>query len=95
MKEEDLSKRDARKRAKECARFYLPYGNQLTCDVMFNFRSFMHFAGLRYNIHSQREICKLAEKMIVQVVNAGNFTMSLKAFGLLDAAGNLTKPFEK
>src|ERR1019366_4090596 len=37
----------SKKRAKESARFYLPYANQITIDVMFNFRSFMHFQGLR------------------------------------------------
>ena len=34
----------SRKRAKESARLYLPYGNQITADVMFNFRSFVHFS---------------------------------------------------
>ena len=32
-----------RKRAKESARFYLPYATQITYDVMFNMRSFVHF----------------------------------------------------
>ena len=56
-----------RARAKESARFYLPYGNQITCDVMFNWRSFHHFLGLRMKPNAQREICWLAEKMLGQV----------------------------
>ena len=33
-----VSKGMSKKRAKESARFYLPYANQITADVMFNFR---------------------------------------------------------
>jgi thymidylate synthase (FAD) len=56
-----------RKRAKESARFYLPYGNQITMDVMFNWRSFSHFLGLRMKPEAQREVCWLAEEMLKQV----------------------------
>jgi flavin-dependent thymidylate synthase len=56
-----------RARAKETDRFYLPYGNQITCDVMFNWRSFHHFLGLRMKPNAQREICWLAERMLEQV----------------------------
>ena len=94
MEVEGLSKRDARKRAKESARFYLPYGNQLTCDVMFNFRSFFHFLKLWYSTHAQREICDLARKMLEQVQATGDFDVTLKAFGLVDDAGGLVKPFD-
>ena len=79
-----VTKGMSRKRAKESARFYLPYGNQITADVMFNFRSFMHFVGLRYSLHAQREVRDLAEKMLIEVVKTGKFDLSLIAFGLVD-----------
>lgn len=70
-----------RKRAKESARFYLPYANQLTADVMFNFRSFMHFMGLRNSEHAQLEIRQLAQQMLELVEKTGQFPISLAAFG--------------
>ena len=70
-----------RKRAKESARFYLPYANQLTADVMFNFRSFMHFVGLRNSPDAQKEIRDLAQKMLILADETGQFHMSLEAFG--------------
>src|ERR1700722_7487832 len=70
-----------RKRAKEIARFYLPYANQLTADVMFNFRSFMHFVGLRNSEHAQKEINDLTKQMLILVEQTGQFTLSLNAFG--------------
>lgn len=74
-----------RKRAKESARFYLPYANQLTLDVSFNFRSFMHFIGLRWekevDYHAQKEIHDIADKMLQLTRETGKFTHSLTAFG--------------
>jgi flavin-dependent thymidylate synthase len=70
-----------RKRAKESARFYLPYANQLTADVMFNFRSFMHFMGLRFSEHAQKEIRDLAQEMLVLIDETGKFPLSLQAYG--------------
>jgi thymidylate synthase ThyX len=70
-----------KKRAKESARFYLPYSNQITSDVMFNFRSFMHFQGLRNSEHAQKEIRDIAKKMLILVYETGQFNMSLEAFG--------------
>lgn len=85
-----------RKRAKESARFYLPYGNQLTADVMFNFRSFVHFLRLRYSMHAQVEIRDIAQKMLEQTVSIpGNpFEHTLRAFELVDENGAIRKPFE-
>jgi flavin-dependent thymidylate synthase len=83
-----------RKRAKESARFYIPYGNQLTADVMFNFRSFNHFLGLRYSNHAQLEIRNLASSMLEQVVKNGGFEMTLRAFGYTDVNGNIRLPSE-
>jgi flavin-dependent thymidylate synthase len=70
-----------RKRAKESARFYLPYCHQLTADVMFNFRSLMHFAGLRYAEDAQLEIKNIAKDMLIQVYETNQFHVSLEAFG--------------
>lgn len=69
------------KRAKESARFYLPYGNQITADIQFNFRSFMHFQGLRNEEGAQLEITDIAKKMLIQVYETGKFNISLEAFG--------------
>lgn len=72
-----------RKRAKESARFYLPYGNQITMDVMFNWRSFSHFLGLRMKPDAQKEVCVLAEEMLRQVreIPGNPFVHTLSAFG--------------
>lgn len=70
-----------RTRAKESARFYLPYANQLTADVMFNFRSFMHFMGLRNSTHAQLEVREIAAEMLKMVSETGQFHESLDAFG--------------
>lgn len=77
-----VSKGVPRKRAKESARFYLPYGNQITADVMFNFRSFVHFQRLRNSVHAQVEIRNIAEKMLQLVRDTRNFDMSISAFDL-------------
>lgn len=71
----------SRKRAKESARFYLPYANQLTLDVAFNFRSFMHFQRLRNDDKAQLEIKQIAQEMLRLVRETGAFDKSLDAFG--------------
>jgi thymidylate synthase ThyX len=71
----------SRKRAKESARFYLPYNHQLTADVMFNFRSFMHFQGLRNEEGAQLEVQDLAKMMLRLTSQTGQFNLSLDAFG--------------
>jgi thymidylate synthase (FAD) len=73
----------SRKRAKESARFYLPYGNQITADLMFNWRSFNHFLGLRMKPDAQREICWLADEMLRQVrsIPGEPFKHTIDAFG--------------
>jgi len=72
----------SRKRAKESARLYLPYGNQVTADVMFNFRSFVHFFRLRYSEPAQVEIRDLAKSMLDLVQSTEAFPATLEAFGL-------------
>jgi flavin-dependent thymidylate synthase len=83
----------SRKRAKESARLYLPYGNQLTADIMFNFRSFYHFIKLRYSTHAQLEIRDIARDMLQHVKATEKFNDTLKAFGLL-VDDKIRGPFE-
>lgn len=70
-----------RKRAKESARFYLPYGIQINLDISFNFRSFMHFQGLRNDDHAQDEVHWVARDMLQLIRETGQFNASLEAFG--------------
>lgn len=70
-----------RKRAKESARFYLPYSNQLTADVMYNFRSFLSMINLRNHEDAQKEIRDIAKQMLILVYETGQFNLSLEAFG--------------
>jgi len=83
----------SRKRAKETARLYLPYGNQITSDVMFNFRSFAHFVRLRYSKHAQAEIRNVADSMLHLVKGTGQFDATLSAFGFADG-NRIRDPFE-
>jgi len=70
-----------RKRAKESARFYLPYSSQVTLDISFNFRSFMHYCGLRGKDDAQLEVRELTHSMLDLVRETGDFNLSLKGFG--------------
>jgi len=75
---EELVKRGVpRKRAKESARFYLPYGIQITSDIMFNWRSFAHFQKLRNSSHAQLEIREVAAAMLSQVDSLGVFKLTI------------------
>ena len=69
----------SRKRAKESARFYLPYGIQITCDIMFNWRSFAHFQKLRNEEHAQIEIQQIAQKMLVLIEETNQFPLTINA----------------
>lgn len=73
----------SRKRAKESARFYLPYGNQITMDVMFNWRSFNHFLGLRMKPDAQVEIQEISYEMLnlVRKIPGDPFKYTAEAFG--------------
>lgn len=77
----DLTPLLGRKRAKESARYFLPFANQTQMDVSFNFRSFMHFQNLRNSEHAQVEIREVAEEMLQLVRLEGSFPYSLAAFG--------------
>lgn len=81
---EELTPTLGRKRAKESARFLLPYANQITADVSFNFRSFMLFQHLRNDEHAQLEIRHIAQEMLRLVKEIGAFNESLRAFGLME-----------
>ena len=76
----------SRKRAKESARLYLPYGIQITCDIMFNWRSFAHFQKLRNDVHAQLEVREVAAEMLRLVEEQGDFPMTIEA---MTAAGML------
>lgn len=76
-----LARGFSKKRAKESARFFLPYSNQLTADVMFNFRSFAHFIGLRASDTAQLEVRRISIEMLRLVKQTGEFDISIRAFG--------------
>jgi len=80
----DLTPVLGRKRAKESARFFKTMNSQITMDISFNFRSFVHFQGLRNSEHSQKEVRELAQQMLELVKNIeGNpFKHTLSAFKL-------------
>lgn len=73
-----------RKRAKESARYFKTYSSQIESDVMFNFRSFVHFQRLRNHPDAQQEIREVAEEMLqlVKKIENNPFANSLKAFNL-------------
>ena len=72
-----------RKRAKESARFVLPYGKQLNYDLMINLRSFANLVRLRADSAAQVEIQELAKSMLKQVHDEHFCDWSLEALGLL------------
>lgn len=77
----------SRQRAKESARFFLPYATEITADVQFNFRSFIHFLKLRLADDAQREVRIMAELMLEEVTKLTSFEHSLAAFEKLLAEG--------
>jgi len=81
---EHLTPLIGRARAKESARFFLPYCSQLTLDVAFNWRSFYHFLKLRNKPEAQKEVREVAAEMLRQVRGLfwKPFRDTIKAFGL-------------
>lgn len=81
---EDVAAQLGRKRAKESARFFKLYNSMIEADVMFNFRSFVHFQRLRNSEHAQKEICMIAEQMLdlVKDIEGNPFEHSIQAFKL-------------
>ena len=72
----------SRKRAKESARYYLPYAGQIQFDVMFNWRSFGHFLGLRAKSTAQAEIRAIAMEMLdlVKAIEGNPFEHTIAAW---------------
>jgi thymidylate synthase (FAD) len=81
---EELTPILGRKRAKESARFFKTFNSQITMDVMFNWRSFAHFQGLRNSEHAQVEVRELAQQMLdlVKTIEGNPFEHTIKAFKL-------------
>jgi len=81
---EELTPILGRKRAKESARFFKLMNSQITMDVMFNFRSFVHFQKLRNHHDAQLEIADIAQQMLVLVrhIEGNPFEHTIKAFNL-------------
>lgn len=77
----NLENEYGRDRAKEVARFFLPYSNQIKADVMFNWRSFAHFLDLRLADDAQVEVKEIADAMLTLVKQTGDFEETIKAFG--------------
>lgn len=73
-----------RKRAKESARFFRSYNTQITADVSFNWRSFVHFLSLRNKPNAQLEIREIAQNMLELIKNIPDnpFKYTIEAFNL-------------
>lgn len=73
-----------RKRAKESARFFRTYNTQITADVSFNWRSFVHFLSLRNKPNAQLEIREIAQQMLdcVKNIDGNPFRYTIEAFDL-------------
>jgi len=80
----DLTPVLGRKRAKESARYFKTFNSQITMDVMFNWRSFVHFYKLRSDDGAQLEIREISEQMMTLIKNIeGNpFKHTIEAFNL-------------
>jgi thymidylate synthase (FAD) len=81
---EDLTPVVGRKRAKESARFFKTFNSQISLDIMFNWRSFVHFYRLRADEGAQVEVRMLAQQMLELIKNIeGNpFKYTIESFGL-------------
>jgi flavin-dependent thymidylate synthase len=79
--EELLRRGFDKRRARESARYFLSYNTQSYADVSFNFRSLVHFIGLRLSNDAQVEIRDIATAMLQIVRELGVFEHSLRAFG--------------
>jgi thymidylate synthase (FAD) len=81
---QDLTPILGKKRAKESARFFKTFNSQITMDVMFNWRSFVHFYRLRATEHAQKEVRELAIEMLEKIrkIDGNPFEHTLSAFNL-------------
>ena len=71
-----------RARAKEIAKFFLPFSSQVEMFITFNLRSFFHFQDLRNSQHAQQEIRDVAQKMWELVEESGQFRHAMEAYSL-------------
>lgn len=73
-----------KKRAKETARYFKTFNSQITMDVMFNWRSFVHFYRLRATEHAQKEVRELAIEMLdkIKKIKDNPFKHTIDAFNL-------------
>ena len=78
----ELQESLGRKRIKESARFFKGYNSQICADVMFNWRSFGHFLGLRNKPDAQKEIREIAAYMLqlVKDIEGNPFKHTIAAF---------------
>ena len=78
----ELQESLGRKRIKESARFFKGYNSQICADVMFNWRSFGHFLGLRNKPDAQKEIREIASYMLqlVKDIEGNPFKHTIAAF---------------
>ena len=81
---EELTPILGRKRAKESARFFKTFNSQISLDIMFNFRSFVHFHRLRADEYAQTEVRELANEMLelIKGIEGNPFKHTLEAFKL-------------
>lgn len=83
---EELEQYLGRKRAKETARFFLPYSSQLKLDISMSFRTFTQFYNLRAekdkegNPIAQQEVNDIAEQMLQLIKDTGDFDNTIAAF---------------
>jgi flavin-dependent thymidylate synthase len=80
----DLEPVIGRTRAKESARYFKTYNSQIQADVMFNWRSFVHFLNLRNKPDAQKEIREIAGEMLnlVKNIDGNPFQHTIAAFKL-------------
>lgn len=71
-----------RKRAKESARFFLPYSAMLEYIVTFNFHSFAKFCILRNDPHAQMEVRAISRQMIELVQETHHFDAAIEGWGI-------------
>jgi thymidylate synthase ThyX len=64
-------------------------------DIMFNWRSFNHFLGLRMKQDAQREVRVLAEQMLdlVKSIPGAPFKHTLTAFNHVDVPEHFSPPY--
>lgn len=73
----------SRKRAKETARYVVPYSVKMRYQLSCNIHSFAKFCHLRAGSEAQREISDLTQNCIRLVYNTGAFDAALEGWDVL------------